>query len=160
MHVWQWAVAGAVGAGALLSGGCGEGGADPIVPQDWESTLVEARDCRHSAEHDLEHVRLFISPEWADHFDACVVEGGDCTEPFGEGALLVKPQYADADCTELLRVTASLREHPASTPGADGWRWQEVTADGRVVVDGAPEGCTSCHARCAGSYDLRCAMDP
>jgi hypothetical protein len=156
MRVW-WSVT----AVAFLAAGCGgDESLDPIVPDDWETALVEARDCRLSVEHELEYVRLFISPEWAAHFDACVEADSGCTEPFGEGALLVKPQYADADCTDLLRVTASLRETAAAAPGPDGWRWQEVTADGRVVLDGAPASCTHCHTLCEGSYDLRCAMDP
>jgi hypothetical protein len=157
MRAWPWVVL------ATLAGttGCGgESSAEPVFPADWETALVEVRDCRLSAEHDLEYVRLFISPAWAEHFDRCVVPGGDCDEPFGEGALLVKPQYADPECSELVRLSVSLREEPASAPGPDGWRWQEATADGTVILDGAPEGCTRCHEACDDNYDLRCAMDP
>jgi hypothetical protein len=142
---------------ALAAAGCD--GSEPIVSEGWESSLVEIRDCRLGVEHDLEFVRLFVDPGSVEAFEACTVDPDACSDPFPEGALFVKPQYADDGCTELVRVSATLREHAASAPGHEGWRWQELDADLRVTLDGQPAACTSCHDHCTG-FDTRCAMDP
>jgi hypothetical protein len=146
---------------ALLVLGCGpEQEPDLVFPATWEADLTEVRDCRLSVEHDLEYVRLFVSPEWASHYDTCAAPGSTCTEPFGEGALFLKPQYADPACSDLVRISATLREHAVASPGPEGWRWQETTPEGRILQDGAPRVCVQCHEECDGSYDLRCAIDP
>jgi hypothetical protein len=142
---------------AAWLGGCD--GSEPIISEDWESSLVEIRDCRLGPEHGLEFVRLLVDEGSVDQFETCTADPEACSEPFPEGALFVKPQYADQDCTELVRISATMREVAASSPGNEGWRWQELDADRRVELDGQPSACTSCHDHCAG-FDTRCAMDP
>jgi hypothetical protein len=146
-----------ISAFALAATGCD--GTESIVPEDWETSLVEIRDCRLGPEHGLEFIRLLVDPGSVDSFETCTADPDACSEPFPAGALFVKPQYADQDCTELVRISATLREHAASSPGGEGWRWQEIDVDGRVEIDGQPASCTSCHDHCAG-FDTRCAMDP
>ena len=140
-----------------LSAACD--GTESIVPEDWETSLVEIRDCRSAPYHNLEHVRLLVDEASIDMFETCTADPDACGEPFPEGALFVKPQYDDPDCTELVRISATRREHAASAPGEDGWRWQELDASGSVTQDGQPASCVNCHDQCAG-YDTRCAMDP
>lgn len=155
---------------AALSFGCDDGddpsapdAAVPVFADDWAERYVELRDCRHSIEHDLEFIRVLADPAAAERFRACVTyeEPTDpaCADPFAEGAVVLKAQYRDAACTDLLRWSAVRREAAAPAEGG-GWRWQEVGADGTVRVDGAPPACVRCHQGCEGSRDLLCAMDP
>lgn len=133
----------------------------PVFPADWESTYVELRGCRLSIEHELESIRVLADADAAPHFRACLdaegADGAGCGAPLAEGAVLLKAQYRDAACTDLLRWTAVRRE--AGAPGG-GWRWQSVDADRRVRLDGAPPACISCHETCEGPGNLLCAMDP
>lgn len=143
--------------------GCDDGDAAPerIYPTDWATSFVEVRGCRPSPDHSLENVALWIDPASKELFERCVVYDSTCTEVFPEGATFLKPQYADAACTDLVRLSIARKE-----PGFDdagGWHWQEVIYDtptkSHVSKDGADKSCWSCHATCDGSYDMRCVMD-
>ncbi|MCC6624582.1 MAG: hypothetical protein IT385_25260 [Deltaproteobacteria bacterium] len=137
-----------------------------IYPADWRTTYLEARGCRPSPDHDLEHVALWIDPASKATWDACVdafPEGdGDCEAPFADGATFVKPQYLDAACTQLVRLSIAKKD-ATRFASSGGWHWQEVLVDGagreRVSLDGAVERCSSCHELCPG-HDQRCYMDP
>jgi hypothetical protein len=135
-------------------------GPQPLFSADFEQTFVQVRGCRKSIEHDLEFVRLLVRPEDAATYARCVVPDSPCgdADGFAQGALLVKAQYLDASCTELLRWTVAQKD-AASTEGG-GWRWQEVSAARQVTLDGAPRACVSCHTHCDPAFDLRCVMDP
>jgi len=127
-----------------------------LLPADWETSLVSLRGCRQGPEHDLEYVRLLADPGSAADYDRCAVPDGTCTTPFAEGALFVKPQYADAGCTELVRFSLAKKDGDFAASG--GWRWQELDAAGEVKLDGALQRCAHCHASCEGSFDSRCYM--
>jgi hypothetical protein len=150
----------------IMVGGCDvepsqpQPSAQPLFAADFEQTFVEVRGCRPSIEHDLEYVRLLVHPDAVDTYRRCVVPSSPCSpsDGFTDGALLVKAQYLNPQCTDLLRWTAVQKDSSSSTGG--GWRWQEVSADRQVTQDGAPSACTSCHAKCEDAFDLRCVMDP
>jgi hypothetical protein len=135
----------------------------PLFAADYEQSYVQIRDCRLSIEHELEYIRVFADASAATHYQACVTlespTDPPCDQPFADGAVLLKAQYRDARCTELLRYSAVRREADASATGAS-WRWQEVSAEGTVRADGTLPQCINCHRGCDGSRDLRCVMDP
>lgn len=147
--------------------GCDEPESDPadagvpVFADEWASTYVELRGCRLSIEHELEHIRVLADPATAAQFGACLdaEPGPDCDQPFSEGAVLLKAQYRDDDCTDLLGFTAVRRQADAPAAGG-GWRWQAVEPDGAVTLDGAPPSCVGCHQTCEGPGNLLCAMDP
>ena len=119
---------------ALLSGCPSPEPAEPVFPADYAASFVEVRDCRRSPEHELAFIRVLASPDTAATYLSR-------TGTFAEGAVVLKEEYVDADCADLLGWTAMRRE-------GDGWRWQEVASDRVVVEDGAIERCETCHARC------------
>lgn len=133
----------------------------PVFADDWASTYVELRGCRLSIEHELEYIRVLADPAAAAQFGACLdaEAGPGCDPPFAEGAVLLKAQYRDDDCADLLGFTAVRREAAAPAAGG-GWRWQSVDPDGAVTLDGAPPTCVGCHQTCEGPGNLLCAMDP
>lgn len=137
----------------------------PVFPADYLSSFTEVRDCRQSIEHELEYVRLLVPADQAAEISRCMTPGTTCDAALPVGTLLVKPQYLDPGCTDLLRVTAARRETAAAAGDRAAWRWQEVTAAGAVTVDGdgsegAAARCVGCHAACDPGWDLRCVMDP
>lgn len=106
----------------------------PVFPADYASSFVETRDCRRSPDHDLAFIRVLASPGAAEVYSTRV-------GTFDEGAVVLKEEFSDPECADLLGWTAMRRE-------SGGWRWQEVDRDRTVVEDGAVERCASCHAAC------------
>lgn len=144
---------------------CEPDAAEPerLVGDDWATSFSEVRTCRASPDHDLEHVALWIDPGskalWERCVDAFPEGDSDCTEVFPAGATFVKPQYFDAACTQLARISVAQKDPAFAASG--GWHWQEITFDegvGTVSQDGAIKRCANCHATCGG-YDQRCYMD-
>jgi hypothetical protein len=149
---------------AALALGCGDdGGARPIdagqadasaplFPADWAASFTEVRDCRGSADHLLNRIRVVVD-------DAALGPYQDRATPFPDGATALKVEYGSDDCSDSpIRFTVMVKD--AARTDALGWRWQDVDAD-RVVteVDGA--SCRTCHAACTGAgdavgYDFTC----
>ena len=74
---------------------------------------------------------------------------------FAEGAVIVKEEFSDPACADLVSFTAMRRE-------GTSWRWQDLAVDRTVLDDGAIERCASCHARCLApteGFENTCA-DP
>lgn len=146
---------------ALLAVACDDepAGPEPVFSADWATAYVQVRDCRLSIEHELDHMRVLADPASAARYRRCVTPELPCNEPFPAGAVIVKAQYRDADCTDLRRITAVRRE-PEAPAEAGGWRWQAAGADGAVTEDGSLRSCVGCHRGCDPAYDLMCSMDP
>jgi hypothetical protein len=130
-----------------------------IFPPDFTERFTELRDCRQSIEHELEYVKLFVPPDQVALLERCVQPDSPCADPLPTGTLLIKPQYLDAACTQLLRITAAARvaDLPLGDPNA--WRWQTVSPAGVVLQDGQPDGCVRCHSACSPGFDSRCVME-
>lgn len=140
----------------LLGLGCDDAPAEgpaPVFVDDWATAWPQVRDCRLSIEHELAYIRVHADPATAEHYQRCVTPDLPCDAPFAEGAVIVKPQYRDPACTQLIEITAARRL-------ADGWRWQVVEADGAVRSDGDLQTCVRCHSACDPAFDLMCVMDP
>lgn len=146
-------------AGMLALAGCGDGetGPQPVFPDDAELQWAEMRDCRHSHEHELRRIRVFASPDAEAPYAALSPD-----VPYPVGAVLVKLEYDDADCSQLLGYTAFEKLPPGSAPEAGDWLWQRVDLDRKVVEEGAIIRCINCHEEhCAPpyGYDLTCAEE-
>lgn len=145
---------------ALLPAGCGEDGnpaAQPVFPEDPELAWREIRDCRHSHEHELRFIRVFASPTAEEPYLALSPD-----VPYPVGATLVKLEYDDPDCTELLGYTALQKLEPGKQPAGGDWLWQRVNGEGEVEEEGAMSRCVNCHAvHCEPphGYDLTCAEE-
>jgi hypothetical protein len=124
-------------------------------PADYASSFVEVRDCRKSADHELEQVRVLVDPVALEPY-------ADRTEAFSDGALVLKEQYesSDSSCSGPITQWTVMRKRRASSNL--GWDWQRVDAN-RRVVPGNSASCAACHSACGGSstsgYDFTCA-DP
>ena len=158
--MWRWGLSIVV-----LACACDEEASPPkLYPIDWGQRLIEARGCRNSPDHDLEFVSLWIDPgsqtRWRDCVDAFPEGGSTCTGPFPDGALFLKPQFDDAECKSLVRISVAQKDSAFAKTG--GWHWQEVAVKNgveKVVQDGALERCAGCHDDSDG-FDQRCYMDP
>jgi hypothetical protein len=152
----------------LASVGCrADDGSDPdpdaappleaVFPEDFEAHFMEMRACRLSHEHELRFIRVFASASAEAPYAALSPD-----TPYPVGAILVKPEYDEPDCTVPLSYTAIEKLEPGANPGGGDWRWQRVDLDFEVVEDGAPERCLTCHTQhCAPpyGYDLTCAEE-
>jgi hypothetical protein len=147
------------GTGLLVAAGCGPGepAGEPIFPERPETQWAEMRDCRHSHEHELRFIRVFASPDAEASYLALSPE-----TPYPVGARLVKLEYDDAECTQLIGYTA-LEKLPAGTSPAGGdWLWQRVSPEREVMEEGAMPRCINCHEEhCEPpyGYDLTCAEE-
>lgn len=132
---------------AALAVGCPSPEIEPVFPADYASTYTEVRTCRRSPDHDLAYIRVLSSPSAVDVY---TTRTGD----FPEGAVVLKEEYADPDCTDLVGLAAMERI-------GDDWRWQDVAPDRTVMDDGAIARCASCHAACGvppEGYQGTCAV--
>jgi hypothetical protein len=126
------------------------------------SAWAELRDCRHSHEHELNHIRVF-----ANELAATPYEKLSADTPYPVGSVLVKAEYEDGACTKLVGYTALRKEALGAGPGEGDWRWQKLAPDFRVLQDGAPTACVHCHEHhCAEAgvvgvmgYDLTCGEE-
>jgi hypothetical protein len=146
------------GAGALLvliagcggddggeADGGGGGAAVAVWPEDFESAWPQVRDCRLSpAAHDGFSIRVFTNPEAEQAY-------ADGDYPFAAGTVLVKGEYDDPDCTELVRVSAMERLDDGEDPERGDWRWLRTGPDGRELDGVEPRSCAGCHAACDSS---------
>lgn len=149
-----------LGVASLASAGCGpepESGPEPLFPADADTAWNELRDCRHSHEHELRFIRVFASPDAEAPYLALSPD-----MPYPVGARLVKFEYDDANCTDLLGYTA-LEKLPAGVAPAGGdWLWQRVGPNRKVLEEGAMPRCINCHQdHCEppNGYDLTCAEE-
>lgn len=126
--------------------------AEAVFSADWENVYEEVRDCRRSADHDLRYVRILVD-------DLARAAYLDRDEPFPDGAVVFKAEYADPACGGLESLTAMRREAGLDPAGGD-WHWQRAGADGVVERDGRLEDCRACHVACGvapDGFDGTCA---
>lgn len=127
--------------------------ADPIFPADVETAFTEARECRTSIDHDLRHFKVFTD---------ALAQGpyANRDAPFPEGATVVKVEYADEGCTDVVGYTAMKKLAEGSDSNALDWHWQQTEADRRVLEDGSVQRCYTCHRTCEApeGWEHTCAV--
>lgn len=115
---------------------------DPF-PHEYETRFREARPpCEISHDHELRYVRVFTD---AAAYDPYVSGAG----AFPPGATLLKAEYDDPRCTELLSYVLMVKQAPGSTPALEhDWSWQRFDPDRRPLEDPRtiPLTCIDCHA--------------
>lgn len=129
---------------ALYAAACGggEGGTLPF-PEDYAEAYAEVRDCRKSGDHDLRHIRVLVSPDAEQPYEAR--DGG-----FPEGAVVVKEEYGFADDTcsgPIEQWTVMVRQAPGTSPDMMDWHWVRMDRDMNVTGDDLPR-CVGCHRDC------------
>lgn len=143
------------GVASLIAFGCDDEGPSPRFPVDFAQTYQEMRNCRHSHEHELRHIRVFASPGAQLPY-----KNLNLGTPYPVGATLVKLEYELAGCNP-----ADLVEYTVMMKGKDGegdWYWQRVSADRTVQEEGSIRSCINCHrVHCTPpfGYDLSCAEE-
>jgi hypothetical protein len=145
---------------AVLCACCGDDGGPvltPLFPENYAATLTEGRNCRPSADHDLNKVRVL-----ADVLAFGPYVNRDALFP--EGALLVKEEYdfADGDCSgEIVQWTVMSRLALGASLELGEWRWQRVDRD-RNVLSQDDSRCFGCHMDCVqpDGFESTCAVLP
>lgn len=147
------------------------GSIEVLVPEDLTG-WTEMRDCRFTHEHELRYIRVLADDLAVEPYAALSPE-----KPYPVGARMVKIEYFDKDCTELLGMTAYRKEPPGYWPEGHDWRWQNLDAERHVIEDGKVIRCVTCHeGHCTPKeqarpgraycdypncgYDLTCGEEP
>ncbi len=143
--------------GSLSSLGCGDDGtSDSVVfPEDYASTYTEVRNCRaNGGSHDFNRIRVLTD-------ESGLVAYRDRTEPFPEGAIVLKEEYDsnDMDCSGAIKQWAVMQKLPAGNEELLNWRWQQVDFARNVINEDEPR-CFGCHAGCPppDGYDGTCTV--
>jgi hypothetical protein len=135
----------------------GSPGPQPVFPADVERRYTELRGCRESHEHELHFIRVLVSQSALEPYQALSPD-----VPYPEGATLVKLEYDDEACAELVLYTAYEKLAKGANPAGGDWLWQKVGPQREVIEHGAPWRCINCHTyHCAPpyGYDLTCAEE-
>jgi hypothetical protein len=131
---------------------------DPVLfPEAFEALYTEMRDCRLSHEHELRYIRVLVSDSAHEPY-----AGLSSDTPYPVGAILVKPEYDDDECSVVLGYTAMEKLEPGTSPENGDWEWQKLTAERELLDGGVPDRCIGCHSQhCAppNGYDLTCAEE-
>jgi hypothetical protein len=127
---------------------------EPLVPADFADTYRLVRECRSSIDHELVNIEVLVNPG----AEAAYVDG---VYPFAPGTTLVKREFADAACSQLVGYTAMRRLEDGAAPEHGDWAWQRLDAD-LAVIELEPMAiaqCVACHTSCTEGRDLACT-DP
>lgn len=126
---------------------------EPSFPKDYLRNYTEVRNCRSSSEHDSHNIRILASPS-----ALAAYQNRDAGFPVSAVLLKEERDYGDVDCTgPVLLWTVMTRQLDG---GVDGWEWQSVGPDRRVLTTNEPR-CGACHASCGRSpegYEGTCAV--
>ncbi len=133
-----------------------------MLPADTHLTWKQARACRSSHEHWLHGVRVVLNDAAWKPYTAWLPYHSD-NAPFPVGAMVVKPEYDDEHCKELLGYTVMRKEAAGYWPAGHDWSWHELDAKGLVRQSGKlTKACVNCHVQhCAppNGFDLTCTPD-
>lgn len=116
---------------------------DAPFPADYERAWTEAREaCTLSHDHELRYIRVFAN-------DSALGPYSRQDAPYAPGAALLKAEYADPDCAELLSYVYMEKLEPGIGPPEEhDWSWRRFDAERREVIDRRfiPQTCIDCHA--------------
>lgn len=134
----------------------------PLIPAGVENSWQEARKCRTSHEHWLHSVRVVVNPPaWLPYTTWLPLDPANL--PFPVGSVVVKPEYDDQFCENLIGYTVMRKEPAGYWPAANDWHWQRLDAKRKVLEDGKlAKSCASCHqSHCdpPAGYDFTCTPD-
>jgi hypothetical protein len=122
-----------------------------VIPADYRTAFVPVRRCGPGNEHGLISVVVRVRAEQAALYDTGPF-------PYPQGSLVVKEEYRDSQCTDLMGYTAMRKEAAGYFPSAGDWQWFSLDPYGVVLKDGKQESCSHCHVQMCGpkNRDLTC----
>lgn len=129
---------------------------EPAFPEDYDLDYTEVRDCRGSGDHDLNKIRILVSPDAVGPYV-------DRDASFPVDAIVLKEEYdfGDVDCTGPIKQwTVMQRLEAGSSTETLDWAWQRVDFERNVVEEDTPK-CYGCHQGCGvapDGYEGTCAM--
>jgi hypothetical protein len=136
-----------LGASSCSDSSSGDEAPPAFFPANFKDSYVKVRDCRRSIEHDLAQVEVYADPTAADRYL-------DGEYPFAAGAIVVKVEYVDTECTELSGYTAMQRAEEGEEDALEGWLWQKLDAN-RKSLSTDVNKCVACHSSCS-DRDFTC----
>lgn len=142
--ILAWVLASCWIALSACTGGSQQGpehdaGPEPVFGEDVEA-WTEGRTCGFTHEHDLRYIRVMVD-EAAD----VPYQALEQNYPYPVGATLVKLEYDDEDCTELVGFTAMKKRAAGYSALGNDWQWQRLDAERNVLEDGEIRTCITCH---------------
>lgn len=123
-----------------------------LVPETFPEGFVEVRDCRFSVEHNAVHIRILAPTDVAQVYL-------DGQYPFAAGDLVVKQEFRDSACTELVGMTAMQRRSAQDPMSGGDWSWQRLDEAAVPIGPEDARTCSGCHESCTMGRDGVCA-DP
>jgi hypothetical protein len=144
----------------LLLAACGGGDEEThevMFPlEDYEASFEEVRDCRGSADHDFNKIRVLADA-------AALVPYRDRLEEFPEGAIVLKEEYEFNDETcegEIIGYAVMVKLAAGADERNLDWVWQRVSPEGEVEEHNESR-CASCHSTCVppDGYGSTCALE-
>jgi hypothetical protein len=149
------------GSSAALALGCSDDAENPpgeveqpLFAESWATDYTEVRDCRKSGDHDLNYIRVVAS-------DVALATYQNRDQPFPVESILLKPEYADDGCTDLVGYTVMKKGEAGSSEATGDWVFQRVGSDGLVDTKADLQRCTGCHTSCGvapDGHDWTCAV--
>lgn len=138
----------------MLMGGCFQqdnAKTSQLLPSDYKSSYVSARNCRYSTTHGHYIKVLTNSTETNDAYLA-----GNCALPVG--SLVLAEEYDNTACTSLTGYTL-MKKVSGYDPEHGDWRWQKLDDTRNLLEDGHVQTCIDCHQRCseAGAPEYTCS---
>lgn len=112
-----------------------------VLPGDYRTAFVPVLRCDQGAEHGPINIVVRVRSELAAQYD-------NGPYPFPEGTLIVKEEYRDQECADLMGYTAMRKEQSGYFPESGDWQWFSLDPYGVVLKDGKQPTCTKCHADC------------
>lgn len=124
-------------------------GSDAWFPSNFRTSYERVRECRLSIEHDLLHIVIYADPDNSERYL-------NEDYPFDPGAVVVKEEFADEECSERSGFTVMRKADPGEHEDTLGWQWQRLDAN-RALISANVAQCTACHADCE-ARDYTCAL--
>jgi hypothetical protein len=112
-----------------------------ILPPDYKSTYLLARNCRYSTTHGHFIKVLTNSVETNDAYMA-----GNCILP--RDSLILAEEYDTATCALLTGMTL-MYKNASYDPSHNDWRWQKLDDTRNILEDGRVQTCIDCHQKCS-----------
>lgn len=128
--------------------------ADVIFPANYREAFTLVRDCRNSIEHGST-IRVWVNDVGAEGYLADA-------SPLPEGTIVVKEEFDGGVCDNDadLSFWSAMRKEPAGfDPGANDWRFQEVSGPSRRITLDDNATCIGCHTyEACIPRDLMCTL--
>ena len=132
------------------------GGEEPPFPTDYETSWTQVADCRAGSVHGGDAIRIHVNAAaevvWND-WSQRVLDSPSGVLPAGEmisfpaGAVLLKTQYSDSDCSQFKHWTMMTRLEVGADTDNGNWRWETIQKDeeGGPAEPSVGSGCFDCH---------------